>query len=146
MLNLEAVCDNNKEFYKRFEAVFSNDLCQFQSRIYPYQNASNLIWYYIKQDETYIGSVWLEKKEMDDDYATLGIFIAYNEYRNKGMGFQSIKMIIDEAKFLNIKEIRLRVRENNTRAIECYHKIGFVDVRKLQKENCISAIEMKYLL
>ncbi len=146
MLNFEVVCDNNKEIYKQFEAVFSIDLSQYQSRIYPCQNAYNLIWYYIKQDEKYIGSVWLEKKDADDDHATLGVFIAYEEYRNKGIGFQSIKMIIQEAEQLNIKEIQLRVRENNTRAIECYHKIGFIDIKRLQKENRISAIEMKYLL
>jgi len=146
MLNFKVVCDNNKEIYKQFEAAFSNDLCQFLSRIYPYQNSCNLIWYYIKQDDKYIGSVWLEKRDVDDDYATLGIFIAYDEYRNKGIGFQCIKMIISEAKSLNIKEIKLRVRENNTRAIECYRKIGFAAIRRLQKENCISAIEMKYLL
>lgn len=144
MIDFEAVNDTNKWHYKDFEAAFSADLYKFQSRIYPSENAYGLIWYYIKQDGKYIGSVWLEKIHASDDYATLGIFIAYDKYRNKGLGVQAIKAIISQAEPPDIKEIRLHVRENNHRAIACYHKIGFTDTRRLKKANGISVIEMIY--
>ena len=33
---------------------------------------------------------------------------------------------------------------NNQKAINCYHKIGFKDVRQYVKDNGVEVIEMKY--
>lgn len=79
--------------YSEYEKAFETDLKQYQSRIYPSENAEALRWYHIKADTKYIGAVWLEKNA-DDNFAVLGIFIADEFYRNKGIGKAAIEQII----------------------------------------------------
>ncbi len=108
----------------------------------PNQNAELLLWYYIKVDEKYIGAVWLEQ-ESTTSHAVLGVFIAYDEFRSFGYGTEAIKMILHNAAQVGISQVHLRVREQNTRAINCYRKIGFEIVKAIDK-NGIPVFEMVY--
>lgn len=140
---LEQVCDENLLYYNEYEKVFETDLKQYQSRIYPYENAEVLRWYHIKTDEKYIGAIWLEKNS-DEDFAVLGIFIADKLYRNKGIGKAVIKQIIKtDLQHMHTNKILLRVREENERAIRCYKSVGFKENRRYQKGN-LNVIEMIY--
>ena len=85
MFELEQVCNENMPHYSEYEKAFETDLNQYQSRIYPSENAEVLRWYHIKADDKYIGAIWLEKNT-DEDFAVLGIFIADELFRNKGIG------------------------------------------------------------
>ena len=143
MIDLEQIRESNLSHYKMYEHIYEGELKQYQSRIYPNHNSEELCWYYIKADGQYVGSIWLEKMS-GAEYAVLGIFIADEEYRNKGIGTASIRWIIENGlRGLNVDKIHLHVRAENQRAISCYKKIGFREVNRFQKSE-INVIEMRY--
>ncbi len=143
MFELEQVCNENLSYYNEYEKVFETDLTQYQSRIYPSEKAEVLRWYHIKADRKYIGAIWLEKN-VGEDFAVLGIFIADVLYRNKGIGKSAIEQIIKtDLQDMHINKILLRVREENERAIRCYKSVEFKEKRKYRKDN-LNVIEMIY--
>lgn len=143
MFELEQVCDENLSHYNEYEKVFETDLKQYQSRIYPFENAEVLRWYHIKTDEKYIGAIWLEKNT-NDDFAVLGIFIVDELYRNKGIGKAAIEQIIQtDLQHMHTNKILLRVREENERATRCYKAVGFTENQRYKKDN-LNVIEMIY--
>lgn len=138
---LESVCNENLLCYKQYEKAFETDLKQYQSRIYPLENAEHLRWYHIKTNEKYIGAIWLEKNT-GDDFAVLGIFIANELYRNKGIGKAAIEQIIKtDLQYMGTNKILLRVRAENERAIRCYKSVGFKENRRYEKDR-LNVIEM----
>lgn len=143
IITLETVNSDNLSFYKPFETAFDNGLNQYQSRIYPNKDAEKLLWYYIKTENQYIGSIWLEKSE-NKEYAVLGVFIADEKYRNKGLGGEAIKLVLEKMSLLNVREVRLNVRESNIRAIKCYRKTGFSETERYITSAGIAAIKMTY--
>ena len=143
MFELEQVCNENISYYSEYEKAFETDLKQYQSRIFPSESAEVLRWHHIKQDDKYIGAVWLEKNA-DDNFAVLGIFIADEFYRNKGIGKAAIQQIIKtDLQYMYTNNILLRVREENERAIRCYESVGFKENRRYKKDN-LNVIEMIY--
>ncbi len=141
MIELEQITKENISLYSVFEVT---DVSKYQSRIYPDENADKKLWYYIKYNDLYIGSIWLEKFSKND-FAVLGIFIANDNYRNKGIGLSAIERILKDMKMLGVNKVLLKVREDNIRAIKCYQKAGFVENRRYLKDNGINAIEMIYV-
>lgn len=143
MFELEQICNENMSHYSEYEKVFETDLMQYQSRIYPSENAEVFRWYHIKADTKYIGAIWLEKNT-DEAFAVLGIFIADELYRNKGIGKAAIEQIINtDLQYMHTNKILLRVREENERAIRCYESVEFKEKRKYRKDN-LNVIEMIY--
>lgn len=143
MFELEQVCNENLSYYNEYEKVFETDLTRYQSRIYPSEKAEVLRWYHIKADRKYIGAIWLEKN-VGEDFAVLGIFIADVLYRNKGIGKSAIEQIIKtDLQDMHINKILLRVHEENERAIRCYKSVGFKENRRYKKDN-LNVIEMIY--
>ncbi|MBQ9850086.1 MAG: GNAT family N-acetyltransferase [Clostridia bacterium] len=143
MFELEQVCNKNMSHYSEYEKVFETDLKQYQSRIYPSENAEVLCWYHIKADGKYIGAIWLEKNA-NDDFAVLGVFIADELYRNKCIGKSAVEQIVkNDFQYMNTNKILLRVREENERAIRCYKSVGFKENRRFRK-NDLNVIEMTY--
>ena len=142
---LEKINDDNIKYYKEYETRYDIHLKEFQSRIYPKQEAFQVCWYHIKYNDNYIGSVWLEKINAEDDSAVLGIFIAFDEFRSMGIGSQVISEIIEkDMDPLNVRKIILHVRKENARAISCYKKSGFVISGEYENQNNISAYEMTF--
>lgn len=129
----------NKEFYQKFEN--SEDLSLYMSRIYPDYESPYLRWMYIEEDQHYIGSIWLEGKDIH--LAKLGIFIAEPAYREKGMGKQAIHQMIAMAKSDGIHVITLNVRAENIRARKVYTACGFKIKKRFRKENGIDALTME---
>ena len=141
--SLVPVDKSNLHHYEEYEKAFETDLRQFQSRIYPADNAEMLRWYHITVDGRYIGAVWLEKA-FCDDFAVLGIFIADKTCRNCGIGAEAIKRIIDgDMAYFDADRVVLRVREENERAVCCYKKVGFTESRRYSKGD-FGVIEMIY--
>lgn len=146
MIKLVEINQNNLEHYQLFARKYNSTLCEFQSRIYPSKSSDIVNWYYIKLNQKYIGSIWLEK-QANMPFAVLGIFIADEEFRNKGFGTLAVNAIISTAASkMQIDEIRLNVRESNTRAIKCYIKCGFVEIERYENQKGIRAISMSYRL
>ncbi len=143
MFELEPICNENLSHYSKYEKAFETDLKKYQSRIYPSENAETLRWYHIKADGRYIGAIWLENN-MGEDFSVLGIFIADEFYRNKGVGKAAIKQIIKtDLQYMHTNKILLRVRKENERAIRCYKSVGFKENRRYRKDT-LSVIEMIY--
>ena len=73
-----------------------------------------------------IGTVGLHDVNYVNRTATLGIFIGDKEYRDKGYGTETIKMILEYGfKYMNLHNIKLDLMGFNTRALKCYEKCGF---------------------
>ena len=141
MFELEQVCNENISHYSEYEKAFETDLKQYQSRIYPSESAEIFRWYHIKANKKYIGAIWLEKNA-NDNFAVLGVFIADELYRNKGIGKAAIEQIIKtDFQYMHTNKILLRVREENERAISCYKSVGFIENRRYEKGN-LNVIEM----
>ncbi len=143
MFEFEQVCNENLSYYNEYEKSFETELKEYQSRIYPSENAEILRWYHIKADGKYIGAIWLENN-MGEDFSVLGIFIVDELYRNKGIGKAAIEQIIKtDLQHMHTNKILLRVRKENERAIRCYKSVGFKENRRYRKDT-LSVIEMIY--
>ena len=129
----------NIDYYKKFEN--SEDLSLYMSRIYPDYESSYLKWMYIEVDRRYIGSIWLEGKDIY--LVKMGIFIADPAYRDKGIGKLAIQKMITMAESDGIHVIALNVRAENVRARKVYAACGFEIKRRFKKENGIEAFSME---
>lgn len=86
-----------------------------------------------------IGTVSLEKIEMQNQKAILGIFIGEADSRNNGYGTEAIKLILEYGfHYLNLQNIQLSVYECNERARACYQKCGFKEMGRRRKANFIN--------
>jgi len=66
--------------------------------------------------------------------ATFYIAIAEKENWNKGFGKETTQLMVDYAfDTLNFNRIQLHVSKENTRAIDVYEKIGFVNEGTLRE-------------
>ncbi len=80
----------------------------------------------LDKKEEFVGIVELFNLSWKNRRAELSIIIKYS-YRGKGYGNEAIKKILDIGfGEFGFNRIWLRVLEHNTRAIECYKKVGFV--------------------
>jgi len=145
-INLIKICDTDLDLYKSW--VRSLETEQVMSRFYPKHfidthiiDFDGCLWEKIvineqpDQSSIPIGSIWLEKINKSDTFATLGILIGNKEYRGKGIGKIAIEKMIRQAKdfFSNLTHIILNVRETNKAAIACYLKSGFQIESKNEK-------------
>lgn len=87
-----------------------------------------------KEDDKLIGTIGLHDVDNIHRRATLGIFIGDKSGRNKGLGTESIRLILEYGfKYLNLNNIKLDVMEFNERAIACYKKCGFKEYGRRRK-------------
>lgn len=76
-----------------------------------------------------IGNCSLQSISQINQCAEIGIFIGDEENRNRGLGTEALRLILDYAfNTLNLHNIELGVFSFNSRAIRCYEKIGFKKV------------------
>ena len=86
------------------------------------------------EENKMIGTVGLEDINDIDRSATLGIFIGDKDYRNKGIGTEAIKLILEYGfKYMNLHNIKLDLMEFNERALKCYQKCGFKECGRRRK-------------
>ncbi|MBO4816215.1 MAG: GNAT family N-acetyltransferase [Clostridia bacterium] len=86
------------------------------------------------EDNKMIGTVSLEDINTINRTATLGIFIGDKNYRDKGYGTESIKLILEYGfKYMNLNNIKLDLMAFNTRALKCYEKCGFKEYGRRRK-------------
>lgn len=63
---------------------------------------------------------------------TVANFGILDEFRGKGLGEALITYILNQAKNLELKEIYIKVKSNNTKAVNLYEKIGFKDYAEVK--------------
>ncbi|MBQ1496504.1 MAG: GNAT family N-acetyltransferase [Bacilli bacterium] len=79
-----------------------------------------------KNTDELIGNCGIMNVNEIDGTATLGIFIGEEDYRNKGIGKETLNLLLDFGfNQLRLHNIDLGVFSFNERAISCYKKIGF---------------------
>ncbi len=137
--NLELIWDSCKKL----------DLDQYMSRFYPEINQT-ILWYLILLDSNVIGHVWVEKFNQNNNGNKLGIVIWKKTKRGIGIGYCAINKVIKSAKLnSNISKIVLNVRRSNQRAINCYKKVGFIEINEVltyNSDKLIPFIQMCYEL
>ena len=140
--------------YSVFDGMLG-ELSSYQSRIYPGNreeyisliNCGLLCWDYIISDGVTAGAVWLEKASPEDRFAVLGIFLADDGFRGKGLGRLAICAYISRnAEKLNIDRVMLNVRKANSRAVRCYLSCGFTVTGENVTQKGIPALKMEKLL
>lgn len=103
---------------------------------YEVDNKEYFSWFVIVCDGSDVGSVWLEKENITDNFVQLGIIIGHEEMFNKGIGREAIVKAIRESKSIIPSSIvRLNVRRNNIRAQACYSACGFRVISQSVKIN-----------
>lgn len=82
------------------------------------------LFYIVKYENSIIGAVWLE--DITTESGKLTVYIGEKEFRGRGIGTMIVYLMIEEGfAELNLKKIKLFVRSNNSKAINCYKKLGF---------------------
>ena len=90
------------------------------------------------EDDKLIGTIGLHNIDHINRRATLGIFIGDKSVRNKGIGTEAIRLILEYGfKYLNLNNINLDVMEFNERAIACYKKCGFKEYGRRRKSEFV---------
>ncbi|MHA2032259.1 MAG: GNAT family N-acetyltransferase [Candidatus Kariarchaeaceae archaeon] len=79
-----------------------------------------------KESDLYIGNIEISIISQNSRRGVVGIVIFNQDYWNKGLGTESIQIILEFAfNILNLNSVELEVFANNQRAIQCYKKCGF---------------------
>ena len=100
------------------------------------QNDPNTIVFTICDKETgiAIGQTAFVRIDWVGRMATFYIGIANAENRQKGLGRETVELMVEYAfNTLNLNRIHLHVAENNVAAIEVYKKCGFITEGKLRE-------------
>jgi len=85
-------------------------------------------------EEKLIGNCGLHAIDWKNRVAEVGITIGEKEYQSKGYGTEAMELIVDYGfKTVNLNRIQLRVYEFNSRAINSYNKIGFVEEGRMRQ-------------
>lgn len=93
-----------------------------------------------------IASINSNQKARNKHVGTLGIVVA-EQYCGLGLGGEMVDYLIEWAKLNGItKKISLVTREDNSRAIELYKKIGFETEGILKKDNYINGVYYNTLM
>lgn len=82
----------------------------------------------------YMGQIGLVNIDWRSRVADLGIVIAKKDYRQKGLGQEAIKLLLDFAfNKMNLNRIELYVRDFNVLGYNCYLKCGFKEEGRKRK-------------
>jgi len=84
--------------------------------------------------EKLIGNCGLHAIDWKNRVAEVGITIGEKEYQSKGYGTEAMEILLEYGfKTVNLNRIQLRVYEFNSRAINSYNKIGFVNEGRMRQ-------------
>ena len=146
---------NDSDITKIEQWIKDIEAYKYMSRFYPrafdrkIEDIGIYLWFVIVVDDLDVGTIWVEKENVDAEVATLGIFIGVKDKFGYGIGEAAIKEVINiSKKEWKLKTINLNVRKNNQRAIKCYERCGFFvngEGTKLNDDGqSIEFIKMKY--
>lgn len=89
----------------------------------------------MREDDTPIGSVYLQKFEEENRKAESGIFIGNTKIRGKGIGTEAVKLLVKYGfDTLGLHKIVARVLSYNTASIRLHEKAGYVQEAYLRDE------------
>jgi len=106
---------------------------------------NNTVFYGIYHNERHIGNIKIEKIDNKLKCGCLGIMIGNKNYRSKGYGTKIINFFCKYSfDTLNLNLILLGVLKENIRAIKCYLKCGYKEIKNINLVN--SKIVNDYLI
>lgn len=79
----------------------------------------------IYNNAQHLGYIWFKIDEENKDVVFLNDIIIFKEYRGKGYGKKTMKLLEKKVKELNCKKIQLHVFGHNKVAISLYKKLNF---------------------
>ena len=87
-----------------------------------------------KIGEKIIGNCGIHAIDWKNRVAEVGIMIGEKEYQSKGFGTEAMKVLLEFGfRTVNLNRIQLRVYEFNSRAINSYNKIGFIEEGRMRE-------------
>ena len=141
------------------EALFNywnnKDFMNYSGRINPYSKEELINWIQSTWKEreqkkaftfaiievnkkVIIGTIRLKIVNIISRRADISIGIFNPIFRDKGLGTESLKLLIDFAfNTMNLLSLELKVFTNNKRAISCYEKLGFKKVGVRRKADFV---------
>ncbi len=120
---------NDEEIKKYLESPKVTELSQIRDYIKKQRENPNsfFVGIFDKQTNQHIGNVKLEPINWEEKTAVFGTLIGNKNYWGKGYGQEATTVMVNYGfQQLGLKKITLGVIEYNTRAINCYKKVGFV--------------------
>lgn len=101
-----------------------------------YQSPDNMVLAIMfKQNNKFIGTAGFGDINPINRSAVFGIIIGDKNYRNKGLGLEVVKVMLNYGfSILNFHRIYLEVNADNTPAIKCYEKAGFKIEGRLRED------------
>lgn len=96
--------------------------------------SGNRLVYIYKINGEFIGEGALVLDTSDPDYTVSGKrvyvsrMIVKKDYRNRGIGSEILRFLIDKAKAMGYSEMTIGVDKDNTNALHLYRKFGFTEV------------------
>ncbi|MGY3779387.1 GNAT family N-acetyltransferase [Isobaculum melis] len=89
---------------------------------------------YLKENNQIVGNISIYHVDLQNLNCEIGLSISEN-YQNLGIGFESIKLVIDFIfYYLPMEKIKLQVFSFNKKAIKLYEKLGFQHEGSLRNE------------
>lgn len=88
----------------------------------------------VEVDGKVVASSGITKRELrcENHVGDLGIAMK-SEYRDIGIGTEMMKILIDQARVMELKVLTLTVFATNKRAIHVYEKVGFKETGRIPK-------------
>ena len=84
--------------------------------------------------EKLIGNCGIHAIDWKNRVAEVGITIGEKKYQSKGYGTEAMEVLLEYGfKTVNLNRIQLRVYEFNSRAINSYNKIGFIEEGRMRQ-------------
>ena len=145
-----------RDFTKNDIAIYEQlhkeiNASQYMSRAYPKDYGKENSEYYFKAillNNHFIGIIYFEPDFDQQKSYYLGIMIGRNKLFGKGIGKLAIKKGIELLQKETVVEtVKLNVRANNERAVNCYKNFGFKTTQTYYKtadSNNIKCYSMKY--
>ncbi len=93
---------------------------------------------FLKEGNQHVGNIKLSPINWVHRWAELGIMIGAASARGKGVGTESVGLVVDYAfRRLNLHRVQLGVLEGNIGAIRCYEKVGFQEEGRYREASWI---------
>ena len=148
MIDFYNLAGGETDFLSFGKNEFKRDLKEYESYLESTGGEDNSIILLTIIDEQIAGiaSINSNQKVRTKHVGTLGIVVT-EHYWGLGLGVKMIDCLIEWAKLNGItKKISLLTREDNTRAIELYKKVGFETEGILKKDNYINGVYYNTLM
>lgn len=103
---------------------------QIANRLYE---LTNIIFFTIIKEKDIVGFAELSVCDEKDKIGLVSRFILGKQYQGRGFGTESLKYIVEYAiSEIGMTKVALRVYEDNTAAIKCYKKAGFIITKRYE--------------